>query len=139
MKMNKTYAPTMEDLARATADLEAALEGVPPKVGMQLMVAADEILANIIRYSHATQWSLDVEFVEQPKSVRLTFVDDGTAFDPLEVRDPDTTLSAADRPVGGLGILIVKKTMSPVTYERKDGRNVLTMSKTLEGENHGNH
>lgn len=139
MKMNKTYAPTMEDLARATADLEAALEGVPPKVGMQLMVAADEILANIVRYSHATQWSLGVEFVEQPKSVRLTFVDDGTAFDPLEVRDPDTTLSAEDRPVGGLGILIVKRTMSPVTYERKDGRNVLKMGKTFEGEDHGNH
>ncbi|MDO5319838.1 MAG: SpoIIE family protein phosphatase [bacterium] len=131
-KMNKTYVPTMEDLAKATADLEAALEEVPLKTKMQLMVAADEIFANIVRYSHATQWSLKVEFAEHPKSVRLTFADDGAAFDPLEVRDPDTALAAEDRQVGGLGILIVKKTMSPVTYQRKDGRNILTMGKTFE-------
>ena len=131
-KMNKTYVPTMEDLAKATADLEAALEEVPLKTKMQLMVAADEIFANIVRYSHATQWSLKVEFAEHPKSVRLTFTDDGAAFDPLEIRDPDTTLAAEDRQVGGLGIFIVKKTMSPVTYQRKDGRNVLTMAKTLD-------
>lgn len=131
-KMNKTYVPTMEDLAKATADLDAALEEVPLKIKMQLMVAADEIFANIVRYSHATQWSLKVEFAEHPKSVRLTFTDDGSAFDPLEVRDPDTALSAEERTVGGLGILIVKKTMSPVTYQRKDGRNVLTMGKTIE-------
>ena len=132
--MNKTYMPTLEDLATATADLEAALEGVPMKIRMQLMVAADEIFANIVRHSHATRWSLRVEFEERPKSVRLTFTDDGTAFDPLEIRDPDTTLSAQDRAVGGLGILIVRKTMSPVTYRREDGCNVLTMGKTFEEE-----
>ena len=132
--MNKTYKPTMEDLATAAADLEVALEGVPMKVRVQLMVAADEIFANIVRYSHATWWSLRVESGERPKSVCLTFTDDGVAFDPLEIRDPDTSLSAQDRAVGGLGILIVKKTMSPVTYRREDGCNVLTMGKTFEEE-----
>lgn len=132
LKLNRTYVPTMEDLTKATADLEAALADVPPKIKMQLQVAADEIFANIVRYSHASQWSLRVEEAEHPKSVRLTFIDNGSAFDPLDVRDPDTALSAEDRKVGGLGILIVKKTMSPVTYQRKDGRNVLMMAKTIE-------
>lgn len=122
-----TYAPTMEDLAKATADLEAALEMVPMKQQMTLMVAADEIFANIVRHSGATRWSLRVERPHHPESVRLVFIDDGKPFDPLRQRDPDTTLDAEARKVGGLGILIVKKTMSPVAYSRKHGRNVLTM------------
>ena len=63
-------------------------------------------------------------------SVRLVFTDDGTPFDPLAKRDPDTTLSAEERTVGGMGILIVKKTMSPVAYSRRCGHNVLTMGLT---------
>ena len=61
--------------------------------------------------------------------MRLILSDDGKPFDPLAHRDPDTTLSAADRDFGGLGILIVKKTMSPVTYRRRNGKNILTIGK----------
>lgn len=117
----------MDDLANATADLEAALESVPPKEQMTMMVAADEIFANIVRYSKANDWTLKVEETDEPGGIRIVLTDDGVPFDPLAARDPDTKLSAEDRPIGGMGILIVKKTMSPVTYERKDGRNVLTM------------
>ena len=117
----------MDDLAKATADLEAALESVPPKEQMTMMVAADEIFANIVRYSKANDWTLKVEETDEPGGIRIVLTDDGVPFDPLATRDPDTKLSAEDRPIGGMGILIVKKTMSPVTYERKDGRNVLTM------------
>lgn len=117
----------MDDLAKATADLEAALESVPPKEQMTMMVAADEIFANIVRYSKANDWTLKVEETDEPGGIRIVLTDDGVPFDPLAARDPDTKLSAEDRPIGGMGILIVKKTMSPVTYERKDGRNVLTM------------
>ena len=124
------YKPTMEGLKQATADLEAALADVPPRQQMTLMVAADEIFANIVRYSGATAWSLRVELSRHPDSVRLVFTDDGTPFDPLAKRDPDTTLSAEERTVGGMGILIVKKTMSPVTYSRRCGHNVLTMGLT---------
>jgi sigma-B regulation protein RsbU (phosphoserine phosphatase) len=92
-------------------------------------VAADEIFANIVRYSGATRWSLAVELRHHPDGVRLVITDDGASFDPLAHRDPDTTLSAAEREIGGLGILIVKKTMSPVNYRRRNGKNVLTMGK----------
>ena len=121
------YLPTMEDLAKATGDLEAALEDVPMKERMKLMVAADEIFANIVKHSEATSWSLRIEHEAFPDGIRLVFTDDGKPFDPLSRRDPDTTLAASDRAVGGLGILIVKKTMSPVTYARKNGRNRLTI------------
>ena len=128
--VERDYPPTMEGLAQATADLEAALDGVPMKGQATLMVAADEIFANIVRYSGATGWSLRVERLRFPDAVRLVFRDDGKPFDPLRQRDPDTTLDAAERTVGGLGILIVKKTMSPVTYARRNGLNVLTMGLT---------
>ena len=123
------YAPTMEDIARASAELAVALETVPGKTKNKLLVAADEIFANIVRYSGATRWSMSVLLTHHPDGVRLIISDDGKPFDPLAHRDPDTTLSAAEREIGGLGILIVKKTMSPVTYRRRNGNNILTMGK----------
>ena len=123
------YVPTMKDLAKATADLDAAIKSVPENVRTQMMVAADEIFSNIVRYSGATSWSLTVEKTRYPDSLRLIITDDGQAFDPLSHRDPDTTLCAGARDIGGLGILIVKKTMSPVTYRRRNGMNILSMGK----------
>ena len=127
------YLPTMEDLAKAAADLETALAQVPDACKNRLMVAADEIFANIVRYSGATDWTMTVERTCHPDGVRLVLTDDGKPFDPLAHRDPDTTLCAEERDVGGLGILIVKKTMSPVTYRRHNGRNILTI-----GSDYGN-
>jgi len=100
-----------------------------------MMVAADEIFANIVRYSGATDWTLTVERTRHPDGVRLVITDNGKPFDPLAHRDPDTTLCADDREVGGLGILIVKKTMSPVTYRRNNDRNILTMGKEYGDKN----
>ena len=125
----REYTPTIEGIASASADLAAALEHVPEADKARLMVAADEIFANIMRYSEAKRWSLTVERTHCPEGVWLVIADDGKPFDPLALRDPDTTLCAKDREVGGLGILIVKKTMSPVTYKRRNGQNILTMGK----------
>ncbi|MCQ2390648.1 MAG: SpoIIE family protein phosphatase [Kiritimatiellae bacterium] len=121
------YPPTMEGLKQATADLERCVAELPMKAQTKLMVAADEIFANIVNYSGASAWTLKVEKLHYPDVARLIFIDDGKPFDPLALRDPDTTLSAEKRKEGGLGILIVKKTMSPVTYSRKNGKNILTM------------
>ena len=129
------YRPTMEDLAKASADLAKALEGVPDDCANIMMVASDEIFANIVRYSGATDWTLTVERTHHPDGVRLVITDNGKPFDPLSHRDPDTTLCADDREVGGLGILIVKKTMSPVTYRRNNNRNILTMGKEYGDQN----
>ena len=102
---------------------------MPARARTQLLIAADEIFSNIVRYSGATRWALSVELTHHPEGVRLVFTDDGKSFDPLAHRDPDTTLRAEERQIGGLGILIVKKTMSPVIYKRRNGKNVLTMGK----------
>jgi len=126
------YAPTMEGHAQASADLEADLGDMPFDVKMAILTAADEIFINIIRYSAATKWSLSVERAAFPAEVRVVLEDDGKPFDPLAFKDPDTSIAIEDRQIGGLGIFIVKKTMSPVTYARRDGRNVLTMGKLLE-------
>jgi len=101
--------------------------------------ANGEILAisgpvqNVILSPRDVLANIKVEETDEPKGIRLTLTDDGVPFDPLAVRDPDTSLSAEKRAVGGMGILIVKKTMSPVKYERKDGRNVLTMGLKISG------
>jgi len=128
----RSYAPTEAGLAQAAADLEAALDGVSFDRKMLLLTAADEVFMNIIRHSGATTWSLRVERYVCPDEVRLVFTDDGKPFNPLDAKEPDTSSAIEDRPVGGLGIFIVKKTMSPVTYAHRNGLNVLTLGKVLE-------
>ena len=123
------YDTSMKGLEKAASDLASALEQVPESCKNTLLVAADEIFANLVRYSGATSWTLTIEKPRNPDGVRLIITDDGKPFDPTAHRDPDTTICAQDREIGGLGILIVKKTMSPVTYRRRNGRNILTIGK----------
>lgn len=72
-----------------------------------------------------------VEVMEEPLSVVITFIDQGVPYDPLAKADPDVTLSAEERDVGGLGIYIVKKNMNEITYEYKDGKNILRIRKEI--------
>ena len=65
------------------------------------------------------------------KAIALTFIDEGVPYNPLEKEDPDTTLSAEDRKIGGLGIYMVKKNMDEMEYEYSDGKNILSMKKYL--------
>ena len=68
---------------------------------------------------------------EKTLTASLTFIDSGVPYNPLEKDDPDTTLSAEDRKIGGLGIFLVKKSMDDMRYECKDGKNILTLVKKL--------
>lgn len=72
-----------------------------------------------------------VEVTEAPISVIITFIDRGIPYDPLKKDDPDITLSAEEREIGGLGIFMVKKTMDEITYEYKDGQNILRIRKDI--------
>ena len=72
-----------------------------------------------------------VEVIEEPLSVVISFIDGGIPYDPLAKADPDTTLSADERAIGGLGIFMVKKTMDEIAYEYKDGQNILKIKKNL--------
>ena len=101
---------------------------------MQIDVAIDELFVNIAHYAYAPgtgEATVRVGFDEAARLVSLTFIDSGVPYNPLEKEDPDVTLSAEERAVGGLGIFMVKKIMDGMAYERIDGRNVLTIQKRI--------
>ena len=102
------------------------------KVKMQMDVAIDEIFANIAMYAYAPDTgdvTVTVDITENPNVIQITFMDKGIPYNPLEKADPDTTLSAEERKIGGLGIFMVKKSMDEMIYEYKDGQNILTLMK----------
>ena len=74
-----------------------------------------------------------VETEADPTTAVITFIDSGTPFDPLQKADPDVTLDAEEREIGGLGIFLVKKSMDEITYEYKDGHNILRIRKKHAG------
>ena len=117
--------------------LTAFVEGIlahmerSAKSQMQINIAIDEIYSNIVKFSGATKVTLIVEVRKATLTAKLTFIDDGMPYDPLKNKDPDITLSAEEREVGGLGIFIVKKTMDSVCYRRNGDNNELAITKTL--------
>ena len=100
----------------------------------QIDLAVEEIFINIAKYAYKPdkgRATVRVEVNDDPVQVKITFLDHGKPYDPLAKEDPDVTLSADERPVGGLGIFMVKQSMDDVIYEYKDGANILTLVKSL--------
>ena len=94
----------------------------------------DELFSNIACYAYPPGTgtvTLRVEVAEDPSLATLTFIDSGVPYDPLSRADPDTTLSAEERKIGGLGIYMVKKSMDGVSYAYEDGKTILTIKKRL--------
>ena len=131
-----TLQATLENIPAVTAFIDEQLEalGCPMKAQMQIDVAIDELFSNIARYAYEPgtgDVTVRLDTQEQPKAVIITFIDSGTPFNPLVAEMPDISLSAEDRPIGGLGIHLVRKTMDDMHYERTDHRNVLSIQKNL--------
>ena len=131
-----TIAATVENIETVTDFVNEQLEAYdcPMKAQMQIDIAIDELFGNIAHYAYNPEVgsaTVRVEVVEDPLSVIITFIDNGVPYDPLKKDDPDTTLSAEDRAIGGLGIFMVKKTMDDIIYEYKDGQNRLTIVKKI--------
>ena len=127
---------SVENLTLVTAFLEEHLEeaNCPLKVQMQISVAVEEIYVNIAHYAYAPDTgmaTIRLDLPEDLSSVTLTFIDSGVPFDPLAKPDPDVSLSAEERDIGGLGIYMTKKTMDDVRYAYRDGKNMLTLKKGL--------
>ncbi len=113
-------------------DEQLELIGCPMNIQMQIDIAAEEIFVNIAGYAYKVGTGMAVVGVElhpEQPSVDITFIDHGVPYDPLAKADPDITLCAEDRQIGGLGIFMVKKSMDEVKYEYLDGCNILTMKK----------
>lgn len=125
---------TVENMERVTEFVDGQLEqfGCPVKAQMQIDLAIDELFGNIAHYAYSSEVgpaTVRVEVTEQPLAVIVTFIDNGVPYDPLKSEEPDITLSAEERQVGGLGIYIVKKSMDEISYEYKDGQNILKIKK----------
>lgn len=108
--------------------------GCPLKPKMQLDLAVEEIFVNIAKYAYAPgkgRVTVRVEVSDNPVTASVTFIDNGTPYDPLKKADPDVTLSANDRQIGGLGVFMTKKITDGISYEHKNGQNILTLKKTI--------
>lgn len=131
-----TIEATIENVDKAIEFINNELDafGCINKTKTEISVAADEIFANIVNYAYEHKIgkaTIGVEQKENPKAVVLTFVDNGVPFNPLEKEEPNTTLSAEERRIGGLGILIVKRIMDEVDYKFKDNQNILKITKYM--------
>ena len=108
--------------------------GCPEDARMQLAVAVEEIFVNIAHYAYAPETGMAwirVETGGDPHGVTITFIDKGMHYDPLAKEDPDVTLSAEERKIGGLGVFLVKNTMDDVTYSYVDEHNILSIKKNF--------
>ena len=109
--------------------------GCSSRIRTSIDVAVDELFANISHYAYHPDTgpaTVRVEVEEEPLAVIITFLDNGRPFNPLDTEAPDTALPAKARKIGGLGIYIVRKTMDAITYEYRDGKNILRIRKNLE-------
>ncbi len=100
----------------------------------QVDLAVEEIYMNIANYAYnpvTGEANVRCEITENPLQVTIGFADSGTPYNPLERDDPDVTASAEDRRIGGLGVYLVKQLMDEIDYQFEDGKNVLTIKKTI--------
>ncbi|MBU0971235.1 MAG: ATP-binding protein [Proteobacteria bacterium] len=134
--MNKTLvlSATLENLEPLIAHARsfATDNGMDPKLVYQVELSLEEVLVNVISYAYpqGSQGNVAVNCSwEVCQGLTIEVVDYGDAFDPLAKPDPDTSLSLDERSIGGLGIFLTKKMMDKVTYDRCQGKNILTMIK----------
>ena len=124
-------------LETVNAFIQEKLESIncPKRAQMQMMLAVEEIFVNISSYAYhpeVGQAEVGVDIDGDPPTVTIRFLDQGRPFNPLEKPDADITLSAQEREIGGLGILLVKKIMDQVDYAYENGKNILTIKKEIK-------
>ncbi len=131
-----TLDATVENISRVTEFADEFLEELdcPLKSRMQLDIAIDELFGNIARYAYEGkegEATVRLVWCEKDGTVELSFIDRGIPFDPLKQEEPDITLSAEERAIGGLGIHMVRKNMDGMEYEYEQGQNRLTIRKKI--------
>ncbi|MDO4540077.1 MAG: ATP-binding protein [Syntrophomonadaceae bacterium] len=132
-----TVPAKTEQLEAVLSFVEQELEfhGMSPHNIIQIKVATEEMFVNIAHYAYASgngNATIQCCFNEPENAMEITFIDQGVPYDPLAKQDPDLKLAANERPIGGLGIYIVKKTMDDVAYCYEGGKNIFVMKKYKE-------
>ena len=143
-KKELTVEATVDNLEKVTSFVNEQLENLscPMKAQMQIDIAIDEntqnllpfekLFSNIAYYAYQPKTgnaTVQIEVVNEPLAVVITFIDEGTPYDPLSRENPDTSLSAEERQIGGLGIYMVRKSMDEISYEYREGKNILKIKK----------
>ena len=134
--INKTFPAKIEALSDVLGFVDETLESYecPMKIQTAICVAIEEVFVNVAHYAYKDgegDMTLAIGFDRESRDITFRMADKGVPFDPLKKPDPDITLSAEDREIGGLGIFITKKTMDSVTYAYENGENILTMIKKI--------
>ena len=127
---------TNENLTKVTEFIDLHLEeiGCPMKKMMQIDLAVEEIYVNVASYAYAPgtgDVTVCFETQQEPAAAVITFMDQGIPYNPLAKEDPDVTLPTEERSIGGLGIFITKKSMDEISYEYREGKNILLLKKYL--------
>ena len=131
-----TVEATLKNIPAVTEFVDAELEKLDCsiRVQTQIDIAIDELFSNIARYAYDPKTgpaTVRVEVEQAPLAVVITFIDNGKPYDPLTTKEPDITAALEDRPIGGLGVFLVRKTMDDVSYEYKGGQNILRIKKKM--------
>ena len=129
-----TLEARVENLDRVLTFLDTELEELecPIKEQTMLDIALEEMFVNVAHYAYTPEVgivNIRLEVLEEPLGVEITLTDSGVPYDPLAKADPDITLSAEEREIGGLGIYMVKKSMDEVAYKHENGQNIFSMKK----------
>jgi sigma-B regulation protein RsbU (phosphoserine phosphatase) len=132
----KVFPAKVDALESVLGFVEETLEGFecPMKTQMSICVAVEEVFVNVAHYAYGEgegEVSFGIGFDAESRVATFRMADKGVPFDPLNKPDPDITLNAENRDIGGLGIFITKKTMDTVTYAYENGENVLIMKKKI--------
>lgn len=137
MEKELKLAASEENMEQVLRQVEELLQqtNCDETAQMQIMMAAEELFINIAHYAYGGQPGeavLTMGIEREPLRFRMTFRDKGIPYNPLEHEDPDITLPAQEREIGGLGIYLIKNTMDKMEYENRDGWNILSIEKRLE-------
>ena len=130
---------TLPNDVQATIELGMFVEEVCENVGFdmgttfKLNLAIEEAVVNVMSYAYpaGTKGDVDIDAEADDEQLKFVISDSGTPFDPTQKGEVDTTLSAEERGIGGLGIHLIRQIMDTINYERVDGKNVLTLHKKL--------
>lgn len=126
----------LHEVTRFSAFITSATEklGIEKSLARQLRLAVEEAVVNVIEYAYPAgkEGDITVKIMSDGNTLRFQIIDAGVLFDPTMKERADTTLSAEDRQIGGLGILLVRELMDSINYERIEGTNVLTLIKNLK-------
>ena len=129
-------AASVNELDKVIGFVDEQLESAdcPMNIQLQIELAVEEIFVNIANYAYAPGSGnavIRVGISGDPLTAEITFMDHGVQYDPLAKEDPDVSLPASERDIGGLGIFLTKKNMDELFYEYRDGMNIFTMKKVI--------